>query len=106
MKKKLFTSGIVVVAIFAFSICAEACSSDFDCGIGGTCIKTGRDMDGVCTNRFGASETRGREKYYEDDSPKDGWGSKAGKECSSRLDCGIGGNCIKMNNSMYGTCTD
>lgn len=106
MRKKVMALGLSVATIFMMTISAEACYSDLDCGIGGKCIKSGYDMYGVCTNPYGASEKRGRDRYYEDDSPKGGSRSKAGKQCYSNMDCGIGGDCIKVNNSMYGTCTD
>ena len=108
MRKNFVTLCLVVtVAIVIMSVPANACYSNLDCGIGGKCIKTGNDMEGVCTDPYGPSEKRGRDRYYEDDSPKNsGSRSKAGKQCYSSMDCGIGGDCIKVNNSMYGTCTD
>lgn len=106
MRKKFVALCLVVTAaILIMSVHAEACYSDFDCGIGGKCIKYSGEMQGACTNPYGNTEKRGRDRYYEDDSPKGGR-SKAGKQCYSNMDCGIGGDCIKVNNSMYGTCTD
>lgn len=104
MKKILALSCLFLLLSVSY---ASACYSDFDCGIGGKCIKSDYSMDGVCNNPYGASEKRGRDRYYEDDSPKRNYGgSKAGKECYSSLDCGIGGRCIKLDNDMYGVCTD
>lgn len=106
MRKKFALLCLAVAAvIISMSVHAEACYSDLDCGIGGKCIKTGYDIYGACINPYGASEKRGLDRYYEDDNPKGGR-SKAGKECYSNMDCGIGGDCIKVNNSIYGTCTD
>ena len=106
MRKKIVALILAVTAaVFLMTVYAEACYSDLDCGIGGKCIKSGGSMYGACTNPYGNTEKRGRDTYYKDSSPKGGR-SKAGKQCYSNMDCGIGGDCIKVNNSMYGSCTD
>lgn len=79
MKKKFVALCLVAtVVIIIMSVHAEACYSDFDCGIGGKCIKSSGDMQGACTNPYDNTEKRG-----------------PGKQCYSNMDCGIGGDCIK-----------
>jgi len=103
--KKIVLLCLMLAVVFISASYAVACHSDMDCGVGGKCIKSDTDMDGACTNPYGNTEKRGQDTYYEDSSPKSDR-SKAGKQCYSNMDCGIGGDCIKVNNSMYGTCTD
>jgi hypothetical protein len=106
---------IIVASLVLTATSAWACYSNLDCGIGGTCIKSGHS-EGVCSDPYGANVERGGKKYYEDSdrgytnnsnsirTPSSGSG-EAGKECYSRLDCGIGGDCIKTGSHMNGVCT-
>lgn len=101
MKKILAV--LVIAGMFIVSQ-AGACDSNYDCGIGGTCIKSDNSMYGNCVNRYGAEKKRGNDRYYEDDGDVEE-PRYTNKECTSRYDCGIGGKCIKIGSSIYGSCT-
>ena len=102
--KIMLITGVIFVNVLFVGSNSSACFKDTDCGIGGKCIKSGSNAEGVCINPFGQTKEKGQGPNDEDPNKPDSH-SKKGKKCDSDTDCGIGGVCIKVDNSTSGACS-
>jgi hypothetical protein len=99
---RLIIAIIIILALASYSI---ACYVDSDCGPGGKCVKSNNSIYGGCINPYNNTIKKGNNEYYKDSGTRE-QGSQAGKKCYSNVECSPLGQCIKIDNSMYGTCTN
>lgn len=90
--------------IFLLTSPAYPCSFDAECSLGAKCIKSGYGTSGVCveSHSYGREKPKDSGSTYEYKSPS----SKKGESCSYKAECGIGGDCLKINGSSTGTCSN
>lgn len=83
----------LLILLAVISITGQACSSDFDCQFGSTCVKTGYNWTGVC---LGGLQPGNQNDNHP--SPQEG------QPCTGPIECGLGHQCVKQFGSMYGVC--
>ena len=74
-----------------------ACYSDFDCGIGNSCVKKAFESNGVCMKNV---DEYGTQQYNMPKLDSVGPNMNIDGDCSFDLDCPIGFKC----NSTYKVC--
>lgn len=98
--KRLLIALVVVMTLANSDVANAACYSDFDCGIGGRCVKARGDINisGVCvtpSDNFGNPQIDTRPPSSQ---PRNISG------CSFDTDCPIGFSCMKRSGQIYGIC--
>ena len=87
----------LVLGILVCSSLALACSSDFDCGIGHSCVKKAYSSEGVCMKNV---DEYGTPQYNMPSLDSIGPNMNSDGECTFSTDCPIGFRC----DSTYKVC--
>lgn len=87
---KLLSGMWVGVAMLLWTGGALACSSDFDCGTGNTCVKAPLDSRGVCMRTVDEYGTR---QYNLPSTRSIGPNMNLSGQCDFTTDCPIGFRC-------------
>ena len=87
----------LILGLFAGTSILFACSSDFDCGVGASCVKEVFSSEGVCMKNVNEYATP---QYNMPSTNSIGVNMNSDGECSFSTDCPIGFRC----DSTYKVC--
>lgn len=92
---------LTLILFIALCVKALPCTSNLDCEIGSSCLKSGGFLQpGVCIGGMNPGNKHDKAPVYNPNDRSD----TIGETCSYDLDCGMGRRCLKSGYNMYGTC--